>query len=308
MTTADMSKIMGVTDCLLPELLDSWQIILRSQNKSPATITSYKRAVKLYLEWCERNGHPKEITRAQVQTYTAELIENGKEANTVRLRQAALRAFTRWLVEEDELPDDPLIGMRAPKIPTKVVKGLSDDQLRALIDACKGSGFTDRRDHAIVRLMSETGIRSNELVSLKVTDVDLQRGLVTIEKDKGAKGRFSPFGVQAAAALDRYLRVRRFHRLAATPALWLGANGKTFAYFGLNDALRERAKKAGIEGFHLHLMRHTAAARWLRAGGSEGGLMSIAGWSSRSMLDRYTTASASERAAEEARKLNLGEL
>jgi hypothetical protein len=67
MTTADMSKITGVTDCLLPELLNSWQIILRSQNKSPATITSYKRAVRLYLEWCERNGHAKEITRAQVQ-------------------------------------------------------------------------------------------------------------------------------------------------------------------------------------------------------------------------------------------------
>jgi site-specific recombinase XerC len=123
MTIAGMSKIIGVTDCLLPELLNSWQIILRSQNKSPATITSYQRAVRLYLEWCERNGHPKEITRAQVQAYTAELIEDGKEANTVRLRQAALRAFTRWLVEEDELTGDPLIGLSAPKIPSKVVKG-----------------------------------------------------------------------------------------------------------------------------------------------------------------------------------------
>jgi integrase len=100
---------------------------------------------------------------------------------------------------------------------------------------------------------------------------------VTIEKGKGAKGRFSPFGDHAAAAIDRYLRVRRTHRLAHTSALWLGPNGKTFAYFGLNDALRERAKKAGIEGFHLHLLRRTAATRWLRAGGSEGGLMSIAG-------------------------------
>jgi integrase/recombinase XerD len=55
-------------------------------------------------------------------------------------------------------------------------------------------------------------------------------------------------------------------------------------------------------------MRHTAATRWLRAGGSEGGLMAVAGWSNRAMIDRYTGASAAERAAEEARGLGLGDL
>jgi integrase len=88
----------------------------------------------------------------------------------------------------------------------------------------------------------------------------------------------------------------------------LGAHGNNFAYFGLNDTLRDRAKTAGIEGFHLHLMRHTAATRWLRAGGSEQGLMSVMGWTTRSMLDRYTNASAAERAAAEARNLGLGEI
>ena len=88
----------------------------------------------------------------------------------------------------------------------------------------------------------------------------------------------------------------------------MGVGGKKFGYFGLNDTLRDRAKTAGIEGFHLHLMRHTAATRWLRAGGSEQGLMSVAGWSTRSMIDRYTGASASERAADEARGLGLGDL
>jgi integrase len=138
--------------------------------------------------------------------------------------------------------------------------------------------------------------------------VDLTRGLVTIRKGKGGKGRVVPFGPKTAASLDRYIRTRRTHKLAATAALWVGAGGKTFAYFGLNDTLRDRAKTAGIPGFHLHLLRHTAATRWLRAGGSEGGLMAIAGWSTRDMIDRYTGASASERAATEARGLNLGEL
>lgn len=292
----------------LAALLVSWQIILRSHNKSPATITSYLRGVRLYLEWCEQAGHPAELTRAAVQLYIAELISEGKEANTARLRLAALRQFARWLVDEGELDVDPLIGVRPPKIPAKVVQALSDDQLRALITACQGKALRDRRDEALVRLMAETGLRSGEVVTLTVADVDLQRGLVTVRRGKGGKGRVAPFGPRTAASLDRYLRARRAHPLADTNALWLGVGGKSFGYFGLNDTLRDRAKTAGIDGFHLHLLRHTAATRWLRAGGSEGGLMAVAGWSTRDMIDRYTGASASERAAAEARNLGLGDL
>lgn len=293
----------------LRALMESWEIILTAENKSPTTIVSYLRGVRLYLEWCERDGHPVEITRAQVQTYAAELIREGKEANTVRLRLAALRAFARWLVAEGEIAADPLDGLKPPKIPTKVVESLTDDQLRALIKACQGTKFRDRRDDAIVRLMSETGLRSSEVVALGVDDVDLKRGLVVVRKGKGGKGRVAPFGPQTAAALDRYMRARRSHALAGTSALWLGVGGnKKLGYYGLNDTMRDRAQRAGIQGFHLHLMRHTAATRWLRAGGSEGGLMAVAGWSNHSMLDRYVRASASERAASEARGLGLGDL
>ena len=292
----------------LTELIPSWEIALVAANKSPTTVSSYLRGVNLYLRWCRDGGHPLELTRAQVQRYQAELSVAGKEANTIRLRGAALRQFAKWLVEEDELADDPLVGLKPVKLPTKVVSGLSDDQLRDLLKACKGPSFRDKRDDALVRLLCETGLRASECLALTVADVDLKRGLVTVQRGKGGKGRVAPFSPQVAAAIDRYLRARRSHKLAATPALWLGSHNKGFAYFGLNDTLRDRAKTAGIEGFHLHLMRHTAATRWLRAGGPEGGLMSIAGWSTRSMMDRYTGASPAERAATEARGLGLGDL
>jgi integrase/recombinase XerD len=257
----------------------------------------------------EQSGHLMELTRERIQQYLAELIAEGKEANTVRLRLAALRQFAKWLIDEGELLEDPLVGLKQPKIPTKPVQALSDDELRALIKACKGPRFRDKRDEAIVRLMFETGMRASETVALTVADVEpLKNGLVTIRRGERAKGRTAPYSAQTAAALDRYLRARRSHKLASTSALWLGVGGKSFAYFGLDDTLRDRAKTAGIENFHLHKLRHTAATRWLRAGGSEQGLMTVAGWSTRTMLDRYTGASAAERAAAEARGLNLGEV
>jgi len=292
----------------LTALVKSWEIILRSENKSPATITTYLRGVRLFLQWCERTGHAAELTREAVQDYTADTIAGGAEATTAKIRQACLRQFSRWLAEEGELDSDPLLGIKPPKLPAKVVQALTDDQLRALIKACQGKSLRARRDDAIVRLMAETGLRASEVLNLTVGDIDLSRGLVTVVRGKGGKGRVAPFGPQTAAALDRYLRIRRTHPRAGTPKLWVGVGGKDFRYHGLNDTLKDRAKTAGVEGFHLHLLRHTAATRWLRAGGSESGLMAVAGWSTRDMIDRYTGASASERAAEESRTLGLGDL
>ena len=67
-----------------------------------------------------------------------------------------------------------------------------------------------------MRLMTETGLRASEVTAMSVKDADLTRGLVTVRKGKGGKGRVAPFGPQTAAALDRYLRLRRSHKLADT--------------------------------------------------------------------------------------------
>jgi integrase/recombinase XerD len=290
-------------------MLPSWIRVLRSERKSPFTVKAYRQGILTFLDWCENSGTTPELTKPAVQSFIAHRLESGTAAKTVGNHLLALRRFADWLVAEDEIDTNPLAGMQQPKLDRKVVEALSDDELRALLKACEGKGFTDRRETAIVRLMMETGIRAGELVAMTVDDVDLNRELAIIRRGKGGKGRVIPFSPQTATAIDRYLRARRTHRLASTPALWLGAdNWRTFSYAALHRTLAARAEAAGVKGFHPHKMRHTAATRWLRANGSEQGLMAVAGWSSRAMLDRYTNASAGERAAVEARGLNLGDL
>ena len=145
--------------------------------------------------------------------------------------------------------------------------------------------------------MAETGMRAGECASLALADVDTLHGRAVVRSGKGARDRAVPFGPQTAAVLDRYIRARRTHALAGRPALWLPVRASgSFGYTSLYRALRRRAALAGIDDFHPHLLRHTYATRWLAAG-SEGGLMAVAGWRQRAMLDRYTAATASERAA-----------
>jgi integrase/recombinase XerD len=294
----------------LASLLDSWAIELRAAGKAAGTRATYLGGVRKFLRWCESEGRPAVLDRRTVNAWVASLLEDGQEGATAVARQLAVRRFSAWLADEGEIERDELVGLKPPKIDVKLVHPLSEAQLRGLFDACAigHDPFRNRRDEAIARLMNETGLRAGEAVALSVADVDLAKGEVTVHRGKGGKGRRAPIGPQTVRAIDRYLRARRTHRLARSGALWLGGGGKTFGYEGLHKALAERARLAGIDGFHPHRLRHSLAHRWLANGGSEHGLMAVAGWSRADMLSRYTKARAEERAAEEARRLNLGDL
>lgn len=295
----------------LAELLDSWLLHLRAERKSPQTLKSYGDGVRAYLTWCTAQGHPRVLDRRQVREFTDHLrTDQQLKPATVTARHLAIKRFSAWLADEGEQDTDPLVGLKSPKIDQQVTEPLTDDQLRALLKACKGADMRAKRDEAIVRLMMTTGARAGEVAGMQTADLNLKTDPPTaiIRRGKGGKGRTVPLLPEVATAIDKYQRARRTHRLKDEPALWLGDRGKAFNYYGLHKALTERAAKAGITGFHPHLLRHTAAHRWLAKGGSEQRLMAVAGWERPDMLMRYTKAQASARAAEEAQNLNLGDL
>ncbi|WP_141494399.1 tyrosine-type recombinase/integrase [Kytococcus schroeteri] len=307
-----MTDALDVPACR--DLAQSWALALRADRKSPQTLKVYGDGLRLYLDWCETNEAPP-MERASLRAWVAELLDGGAAAATARSRQLAVRRFSAWLADEGEVHDDPFVGVKAPKLDQQVVEPLTDDELRALLRACtppkgasRSQALRDRRDEAIIRVMFETGARAGEVVAIQRDDLDLAEGTAIIRRGKGGKGRVVPLSPAAVLAVDRYLRHRREHRLAESPALWLGDRGKAFSYDALHKTLAMRAEAAGITGFHPHKLRHTAAHRWLSKGGSESGLMAMAGWTRPDMLMRYTKAQASARAAEESRRLDLGEL
>lgn len=294
----------------LADLLSSWELHLRAERKSPQTVKAYGDGVRAYLTWCAESGNPAALDRRQMREFVDALLTRGAKPATAVSRHLAVRRFSAWLLDEGEQDTDPLAGLKAPKLDKPVTEPLSDADLRKLLAACKGTDLRDRRDDAILKLMFTSGARAGEVVALGVSDLHLRENppSVVIRRGKGGKGRVVPLAIEAAEAIDRYLRTRKTHRLAGTDALWLGDRGKEFSYDALHKSLKMRADMAGIVGFHPHLLRHTAAHRWLAKGGSESGLMAVAGWTRPDMLIRYTRAQASQRAAEEAQRLNLGEL
>jgi len=295
----------------LPALLESWEVHLRAERKSAQTVKSYTAGVKAFLRWCDDEGHAPALDRDLLRLFVVALLDGGARPATAVSRHLAVRRFSGWLADEGEQLTDPLAGLKAPKLDQPITQPLSDDDLRALLAACKGTELRDYRDAAIIRLMYTTGARAGEVVALQLEDVHPKASppYIVIQRGKGGRGRTVPLAPEVAVALDRYIRRGRAgHRLAGTSALWLGDRGRGFTYDALHKTLKMRAMTAGLVGFHPHLLRHTAAHRWLDKGGSEGGLMAVAGWRRPEMLLRYTRAQAGARAAAEAQRLDLGAL
>lgn len=186
---------------------------------------------------------------------------------------------------------------------------LSTDQLGQLLATCAGKGFAERRDAAILRLFMGTGMRLSELAGLAVADLDLDVEHVAFVAGKGGQMRACRFGKRTTLALDRYLRARARHPRADEPALWLGDRGKgPMTESGIARVVHRRGAEAGNEPLHPYVFRHTFAHNWLSEGGSEGDLMSLAGWRSRDMLSRYGASAADQRARDAYRRLRLDDL
>jgi site-specific recombinase XerD len=206
----------------------------------------------------------------------------------------ALQQFFKWLSAEESMPN-PMAGLKPPKIDQKVVPVFTDEELAALLATSKGRGFQERRDHAILTLFRETGVRLSELAGLRIQDINLKKREVTVT-GKGSRQRTVRFGKDSALAVDRYQRERARHQMADRAALWLGIRNRgPMTASGIYQMIKRRGEQAGVE-VNPHKFRHHFSHTWLDKGGAEGDLIELNGWSGPQMLAVYGRSARSARA------------
>jgi site-specific recombinase XerD len=250
--------------------LQSYLRYHRTQGSSNMTLDWHRNTIRYFVRYLVAEGLPATVadglTPGNVRAWLDAQREGGLAQRTLATRVQSLKAFSKWLCEEDYLPKDPLAKLKPPKFDDVAKETLTPDEVDRLLQACvhhNRQHVTGLRDRAIILLLYSTGLRSAELVNLQESDLDWDRGLLLVRRGKGGKFRQVPLAGKAARALDRYLRHKeRPHG----QHVFLTTMGEPLTQNGLVQMLK---RYEGWRGIHCnpHKFRHTAAITYLRNGG-----------------------------------------
>jgi len=206
------------------------------------------------------------------------------DAATVQRYRITLKAFWRWAVEEGFATDNPTVRVKLASPQQKVIRGLSPDQLKVLLNSLQDRHLEDARNKVIVLMLLDCGLRVSELVNLKVEDIDLSRGILIVN-GKGSKQRLARMGLKTQKALWKYMMLRD----SSVPWLWVNQRGDRLTPSGIQQMIRKLGRKLGVS-LHPHLLRHSFAISFLRNGANTFECQYALGHSSLEMTRRYCQA------------------
>ncbi len=242
----------------LTAFVTSWQLALDAAAKSERTVRSYLNSVKALHAFLVAQGMPADIEGVEAEHLRAFLLaeELRTSAASAAVHFRNLRVFFGWLAREEERTNpNPMDRVEGPKVTKKAKAFFTDEELSRLLKTCQGSSFVDRRDTAILRVLIDTGLRVSGLAGLRFdldnearNDVFLTQRRLRIRL-KGGDETWVPIGKKAAAALDRYIRVRARHEQASSPWLWLGVQGHNTAHM-TDSGIREHGRTPRRAGRH----------------------------------------------------------
>ncbi|MCS0499370.1 site-specific tyrosine recombinase XerD [Protaetiibacter mangrovi] len=265
---------------------------------SANTVAAYRRDLTALLAALVDRGvtDPAALAPELLRGYVVGLRdgEAGLSASSTARVISSIRGFTRFLVEEGVLTADPAQDLVAPKLPKRLPKVLSQQQVEALLAATDGDDPVRMRDKALLELLYATGARVSEAVALDVDDLVGPDGTPELIRviGKGDKQRIVPVGSYARAAVEAYL-VRARPLLAgggrATPALFLGARGARLSRQNAWLVIRAAAERAGLTvDVSPHSLRHSFATHLLAGGADVRVVQELLGHASVATTQLYT--------------------
>lgn len=256
-----------------------------------STVEAYSRDIGCYVGFLGRNGCQAvdSIHSSDVAAFIAELQKMGLAPRSRARALSAVRMFHRFLMIEHYAEHNPTAIIEAPKTVNRLPAVLGTNEVEKLLSAPTGDGFTPVRDRAMLELLYATGLRVSELVSLKVSDVNLDAGyLMTI--GKGSKERLVPIGESARKALLEYLATVRLKKMGGRSShLFLSRLGKGMTRQAFWDIIRKWAAEVGLpKKISPHTLRHSFATHLLENGADLRSVQMMLGHADLSTTQIYT--------------------
>ncbi|MEM1627709.1 MAG: tyrosine-type recombinase/integrase [Desulfurococcaceae archaeon] len=258
----------GILDLSNEEILREFELTLETSGASRDTIKSYMAAVSDFLSFIG-NKPLREITARDILNWRNDRLRNGfnnsktmdrsKWQVTLHYYTIMLRRFLKWLGLDIKVP-----GVKKPQARIDV---LSDEELQSLLRVAKKP-----LDRLILSLLISTGLRSRELLELRVEDVDFNRQVLRVRSAKYGRERYVTATPEVFDMIDSWIKLN---------GLKPGDKLFSLTYSGLYKKIKTLAKRAGIDTAKIrpHVLRHTFATLAIRKGMSLPSLQRLLGHS-----------------------------
>lgn len=258
---------------------------------SQNTLESYRTDLTLFSQWLlNENSELTEVDTQTLQSYLAfRYQQNYSMRSTARLL-SSLRRFYAYGLEQNLMSVDPTVKIESPKLAKSLPHTLSETDIEQLLAAPDPDETIGSRDLAMLELMYASGLRVSELIALEFYQISLPEGVVRV-LGKGNKERLVPFGEEATAAIEHYLKFSRSLLLGhkVCDFLFVSKRGQKMTRQTFWHRIKYYAQLAGIKK-HLspHTLRHAFATHLLAHGADLRTLQLLLGHSDLSTTQIYT--------------------
>ena len=277
----------------------------QERNLSKHTITAYRHDLNHFFQFLTKYDLAlvkdlKKIDRQTIRHFLGSEFERkdirpGRQnksitSKTIARELASIKSFFKYLVQIDQIKDNPAHHVQTPKIEKKIPNFIQENKIEKLMNLPNKRSLIGKRDHAILELFYATGIRLSELVGLNIGSVNSNENLLKVI-GKGNKERIVPFGDKSKNAMQEYLKDRG-HSWNADPItpLFTGTREKRISVRTVQDRLCKYLQQilGGKKGASPHTLRHTFGTHLLDNDADIRSIQELLGHSSISSTQIYT--------------------
>lgn len=241
---------------------------LKSRQVSKNTLVSYERDINQLVSHLEQIDKKMiDATSEDLQNYVVYMQTIGKSNATISRSVASIKAFYKYLVKNKIIEENIAEELVAPKVEKKELTILTPKEVECLLEQPSSSDLKGQRDKAMLEVLYATGIRVTELISIKVSDVNLHSGYIKVKKKN--KERTIPIGNVALKCLSEYIENVRplLIKTEEEETLFINANGQKMTRQGFWKILKQYKEQAKIDkDLTPHTIRHSFAVHLLQNG------------------------------------------
>ena len=264
---------------------------------SGKTVTAYEKDILDFLTLGEKSYNDaaflEKADRHFFRKWLAMLNREGLAKSSIQRKISAVRSFYRYLNEQNIISNRAYDLIIAPKKEKKLPQYLSQEQVLSILVSIDDGTFSGKRDRAILELLYSTGVRLNELLSIKYKDIQFQRKTIRI-KGKGSKDRVVPVGDTALLSLKNYLEYRQELLKKLRPKeipeyIFITKKGKPLYPMAVQRMVKKQLlTHAGINKLNPHIFRHSFATHMLDNGADIRAVKDLLGHESLATTQHYT--------------------